>query len=134
MKEKIRRKGIGQEDQMHIQFGLLIRQYEGYKKLNAINWTYIASGEKRNLATAAMLKKKGVRAGWPDYCFISAEKVGINAKVIFLEFKTASGKQSSEQQKFDKALDGCQNIRYHLVRSVEAAVRALEQEGILITD
>lgn len=130
----MRRKGIGQEDHMHITFGLMIRQYEGYKKLNALAWTYVASGEKRNLATASMLKKKGVRPGWPDYIFISGDKMGINAKTIFLEFKVENGKQSPEQKQFDQALDGCQNIRYYLVRSVENAVRILEQEGILITE
>lgn len=128
------RRGIGQEDRMHMDFGLLIRQYEGYKKLNATRWTYIASGEKRNLATAAMLKKKGVKPAWPDYIFIKSDKNGINSKTVFLEFKTTEGKQSKEQKQFEQDFDGCQNVRYWLVRSVKEGVEALEQEGILITD
>lgn len=130
-----RKKGIGQEDKMHMKFGLLMRQYEGYKKMpSVIRWCYFPAGEKRTLRTAQMLKKKGSQAGFPDYIFFVFDKKTQLVNIYFLEFKTETGKQQKTQQDFELAFAGSPNAVYVLVRSVEEAIKFLEKEEILITN
>lgn len=141
------RRGIGQEDIMHKQFGTLMRQYEGYKKLNCVFASYMPFGEKRTLQTASLLKAKFTKTGVPDYLFIVQKTAGpyntfetrpVEEHFIWLEFKkpktlSAKGKQSDSQKEFEKKFKYSVNSRYYLVYSVEEAVKILEKEQILIT-
>ena len=62
----MKRKRTGGEDLLHKTFAQIIAKYEFYKKTNpSLVWTYIASGEKRNAVTGALLKTKGVKRGFP---------------------------------------------------------------------
>lgn len=127
------KRGIGQEDKIHINFGQLIQQYEFYRKLkNCPHWSYQPFGEQRSKLTGGLLKKKGTKKGVPDYLFIKDNK-GI-AEMIWLEFKAEKGKQSAEQFNFQITCDHMKNMRYYLPRSVEEGLKIIEQEGILITD
>jgi hypothetical protein len=58
------------------------------------NWifTHIASGEKRDVVTAARLKRMGVTAGFPDLVFF-----GPNGQVCFIELKARGGRLSEAQ-------------------------------------
>lgn len=136
------RRGLGLEDIMHKQFGGLMRQYEGYGKLNCAYWSYDASGEARTKTTASLLKSKGLNGGKGDYFFIKQQKAliipGKNAidHFIWLEFKkpkttTAKGKQSDSQKEFESKFKDSINSRYYLVYSVQEAIKILEREGIL---
>jgi len=128
---KPRRKiGIGPEGKMHKDFAGLLRQYEGYKKLNCVFWSYNASGERRTLMTGALLKAKGLAKGIPDFFFIKNNN-GV-AEFIWIEFKAGKGKQSDEQKKFEDSVSGFNNMRYYIVYSVADAIRILENEGIII--
>lgn len=128
---KTRRKGIGEEDKMHIQFGLLLQQYEHFKKMpDVLAWSYLPMGEYRKPSTAAMLKKKGVKSGWPDYIFfVYSKNKPIN--IIYLEFKTSIGKQQKTQKDFELTFAGSPNSQYYLVRSVQEAIKICEEESIL---
>jgi hypothetical protein len=126
----IRRRGLGLEDKIHTIFGQLVQQYKAYKKLNCSIATYMPFGEKRNLATGALLKKKGAIRGVPDWLFIKDN--GGNAEMIWLEFKTEKGKQSTEQQEFEFKCKQLKNARYYLARSVEDGLKVLEKEKLII--
>jgi hypothetical protein len=55
-------------------------------------YTHIASGEKRDMETAARLKRMGVVAGWPDLQFF-----GPQGQVCFVELKAKGGRLSEAQ-------------------------------------
>jgi hypothetical protein len=59
-------------------------------------WTHIASGEYRTPATAARLKRLGVRPGWPDLILISPA-----GTPHFLELKRRGGRLSDAQRHFE---------------------------------
>lgn len=119
------RKGIGIEDKMHISFGQLIQQYEFYSKLDCNFWSYQAGGEKRNISTGAMLKKKGLKRGVPDYLFIDGNQL------VWLEFKTPTGKQSKEQKEFQEMCKATDNMFYYVVRSIEEGLKILKDHLII---
>lgn len=126
----MRKKGIGQEDKIHLQFGQLIQKYKLYNRLkNCLVATYMPFGEKRSLATGVLLKKKGTIRGIPDWLFIKNN--GGIIEIIWLEFKAEKGKQSPEQIDFQKMCLPIKNMRYYLPRSVNEGLEILEQEGIL---
>lgn len=127
------KRGMGEEDKIHVQFGQLIQQYDFYHKLkNCPHWSYQPFGEQRSKLTGGLLKKKGTKKGVPDYLFI--KNVNGVAEFIWLEFKALKGKQSDEQFNFQITCEHLKNMTYYLPRSVEEAVKILEQEQILITD
>lgn len=126
-----KRRGLGKEDHLHKQFGALIKRYEALGKLNADWWSYDASGEKRDLKTGALLKAKGLRPGMSDYSF---KTVRNNlAHYFYLEFKTDTGRQSASQKTFEESCYAS-NEFYHISRSIEDAVKYLEEEGVLETN
>jgi hypothetical protein len=55
-------------------------------------FTHIASGERRDVVTAARLKKMGVRPGFPDLAFF-----GPSGQVAFIELKSERGRLSDAQ-------------------------------------
>lgn len=126
----MRKRGIGAEDRIHMDFGLLIQKYKFYNKLkNCPVATYMPFGEKRTLATGVLLKKKGTIRGVPDWLFIKDNNGA--AEFIWLEFKAEKGKQSPEQLDFQKMCDSFGNMRYYLPRSVNEALKILEKEQLL---
>jgi len=130
-----RRRGIGQEDHMHIQFGCLMQKYKKMGKMpDVISWSYFPAGEYRKKPTASMLKKKGTAAGWPDYIFFIYDKRKSGVSIYFLEFKTEIGKQQKTQQDFQLSFAGSSNTSYHVIRSVQEAVELFEDAGILLTN
>lgn len=121
-----KRRGMGEEDRMHVQFGILLTKYQKMGLLkNVIAWTYLPMGELRKKSTACMLKKKGVKSGWPDYIFFlyNAKKQIID--IMFIEFKTKTGKQQDSQVDFELSFAGSSNSYYHIARSVEEAIKIL---------
>jgi hypothetical protein len=58
-------------------------------------FNHIASGEYRTPATAARLKRLGVRPGWPDFILLSPAGVP-----FFLELKRRGGALSEAQRDF----------------------------------
>ena len=66
-------------------------------------FTHIASGEYRDPATAARLKRLGGMPGWPDLMF-----AGPDRQMAFLELKRrGSGRLSDEQAAMRDHLVGC---------------------------
>jgi hypothetical protein len=55
-------------------------------------FTHIASGEKRDMVTAARLKRMGVTAGWPDLLFL-----GPVGELCAIELKAKGGRMSEAQ-------------------------------------
>jgi hypothetical protein len=131
-----KRIGIGEEGIMHKQFASVVSKYEACKKLNCQFWSYNASGEKRNEKTGALLKAKGLKKGQPDYTFYYIQKnIDIYndflIKILFLEFKTAKGKQSESQKEFELIFDDMQNVDYFIAHSVEEAINILQKKQII---
>lgn len=125
--------GIGQEGKMHKDFANIIKQYEGYKQLNCIRWSYDASGERRTAITGALLKAKGLKGGKPDYEFIGKgyiNKIPV-ACYLYLEFKFGKGKQSENQKEFQKSIKGLNNVAYYVVYTIEEAIKILIDHGII---
>lgn len=127
------RGGLGEEDHMHIQFANHIRALDTYGKLDCIWWSYDAGGENRSLITGSLLKKKGHKKGKPDYCF--RQVVGLDncyTQYVYLEFKTAKGKQTEEQKEFEETCKHSHLEDYYVVRSVNQAIKVLTEQEIII--
>ena len=75
----------------------------------------IPNGGARTAATGAMLKKEGVMPGVADLIFVfpNADFHG-----LFIEMKTATGKQTPSQKEFEKAVTE-QQYKYIVCRSVQ---------------
>lgn len=130
---KPKRRGIGEEDHMHIQFGCLLQKYEKMGKMpDIIAWSYFPAGEYRKPSTASMLKKKGVACGWPDYIFLVYDKRKCGVDIYFLEFKTEKGTQQKTQRQFELSFAGSSNTNYRIARSVEEGINFVKEVGILI--
>jgi hypothetical protein len=128
---KTRKKvGIGNEGKMHKDFAKIIRQYEGYKRLNCLRWSYDASGEKRSVMTGSLLKAKGLKSGKADYEFIKKLSDNI-AHYLYLEFKFGKGKQSDSQKEFEALFKDFSNVKYCVVYSIQEAIEILKQNGFL---
>ena len=128
--------GIGDEGKMHKDFASLIRQYEGFGKLNCLRWSYDAAGEKRNATTGALLKAKGLKAGKADYEFIYTRhinKIPV-ACYLYLEFKVGKGKQSDSQKEFENLFTDYENVEYYVAYSIKEALEIFFEKGILKDD
>ena len=125
-----RKIGIGAEGLLHKKFRNTVWQYEVYKKLNCLFWTYSASGEYRKPTTGALLKAKGLKTGFADYHFIYRID-GIDHN-IFLEFKAGKNKQSQSQIDFQNLYKDSKNSFYYVVYSVEEAINILIEHNIII--
>jgi hypothetical protein len=55
-------------------------------------FTHLASGEKRDVVTAARLKRMGVRPGFPDLMFL-----GVDGRICWIELKAKRGRLSAVQ-------------------------------------
>ena len=86
-------------------------QYRQYARL----LHHSPNGGKRNAKEAARFKAMGVRAGYPDLALHIARS-GYNG--LFIELKTATGRQTDLQKCYQIALEE-QVYRYEVVRSLE---------------
>lgn len=122
------RRGLGQEDLMHKQFGGLMKRYDGLNQLNCQWFSYDASGEYRNEKTGALLKAKGLNPGKSDYEFkVCQDDI---AHHIYIEFKTEKGKQSENQKLFEQTCNAS-NEHYYIARSVPQALDILTKHNII---
>lgn len=88
-------------------------------------FTHLPFGEKRPIATAARLKRMGVRPGFPDFLF-----AGPNEKLVWLELKRRGNKLSPAQEKIEAHLRQC-GFDYLVADNVRDAVAWLRSFGIL---
>lgn len=123
------KRGLGKEDAMHKQIGLLLSQYEGFGLMDCEWWSYDASGEKRTATTGSLLKSKGLRPGKSDYEFRQLR--GDIMHHIYIEMKIPGGKQSANQKAFEKTCKGASNNRYYIAYSGDGLVKILEKEGVI---
>lgn len=86
-------------------------QYHEYAKL----LHHSPNGGKRNAIEAAKFKAMGVRAGFPDLILCIARH-GYHG--LFIELKTATGKQSDNQKYYQYILEE-QGYKYVVIRSIE---------------
>ena len=125
-----KKRGLGQEDIIHKSFANHIRSYQAFNKLNCLWWQYNCNGEKRNLITGALLKEKGARKGQADFLFIKlipCVKFSHPYELTWIEFKTEIGRQSDSQKEFQLLF----RSDYFIAKSVEEAIRILEERGII---
>jgi hypothetical protein len=89
-------------------------------------YTHIASGEKRDIVTAARLKRMGVKRGWPDFIFVDEA----SRRVFFLELKRRGQQPSEEQWRIALHLEsaGCE---YRWTDDLREAIAWLKDLGVL---
>lgn len=78
----------------------------------------IPNGGKRNAVTGAILKAEGVLAGVADIFVAKATKFHHG---LYIEMKTAKGRQADSQRAFEQAVTR-EGYRYELCRSFEQFV------------
>ena len=88
-------------------------------------FSHLPFGEKRNIVTAARLKRMGVQPGWPDFLF-----AGPNAKLVWLELKRRGNKLSEDQEEIEAHLREC-GFDYLVTDSVNEAIAWLQAHGVL---
>lgn len=81
------------------------------------------NGGHRNVMEAAKFKQMGVRAGYPDLTLLVPRK-GYHA--LFIEMKTAKGKQSEHQREYQAELEK-QGYKYIICRSVQDFIKEIEE-------
>ena len=86
-------------------------QYREYAQL----LHHSPNGGKRNAVEASKFKAMGVRAGFPDLILCVARH-GYHG--LFIELKTAKGRQSDNQKYFECVLKE-QGYEYVVIRSIE---------------
>lgn len=82
----------------------------------------VPNGGSRNKLEAINLKRQGVKPGVSDVILL-IPKGGFAS--LCMEFKTKSGKQSSEQKEFQKQAEMC-GSKYVIVRSVKEAIQEMK--------
>lgn len=82
----------------------------------------VPNGGSRNKLEAINLKRQGVKSGVSDVILL-IPKGGFAS--LCMEFKTKSGKQSSEQKEFQKQAENC-GSKYVVVRSVKEAIQEMK--------
>jgi len=112
------------ESELHTQLVYLIDTWPAPG--STWKYTHIASGEKRDIVTAARLKRMGVKRGWPDFIFVERAR----RQVFFLELKRKGEKPSDEQVIISNHLmhSGC---GYCCTDSFADAVSILKNIGVL---
>lgn len=132
--------GIGYEGQMHKNFATKIKEYLFKNKSNFDFYHYDTSGEDRNPVTASLIKAKGGQTGIADYLFIKVREIG-GSKIAFyyyIEFKkpktekSRAGTQSESQKKFQAIFEGCDNVTYNLVYSIDEAINILKKHKLIL--
>ena len=90
-----------------------------------LDYTHIASGEKRDQVTAARLKRMGVTPGFPDLAFF-----GPHGEVCFIELKAGRGRLSESQQAIKVHLEQADH-GYHCSSDYRAVIETLKGWGVL---
>jgi hypothetical protein len=88
---RLRKPPFPKEISLHIDTARLLRQH----CLPEWLWSHFASGELRDIRTAAKLKAMGVKRGWPDFVCIAPD-----GRVHCLELKREGEGLSEAQQQF----------------------------------
>ena len=104
---------------MRIEEHRIQRQIVEYLMMNKVEVFAIPNGGHRDLATAMVLKREGVRRGVADLMIIGKNKI------YFIEVKTQKGKQSEYQKLFEKITDKSSACEYMLWRSLDDAEKFL---------
>ena len=87
---------------------------------NKIIFHHSPNEAKRSEVMGARLKAMGMRPGWPDM-----EILLPGGKVVFFEFKTKTGRQSTSQKEIQLLLEAIGH-QYFIIRSVEDFIRVVE--------
>jgi hypothetical protein len=77
------------------------------------------------MGLAARMKMEGMRAGVADICIMLGD-----GRVVWLELKTAKGKQTSDQLEFQKVCEALGHP-YLLAHSLDEAMNGLRAAGVL---
>ena len=102
---------------MRVEEHRIQRQIVEYLMMNQIEVFAIPDGGHRDLATAMVLKREGVRRGVADLMIIG------KSKIYFVEIKTQKGKQSEYQKIFEEITHKSSACEYMLWRSLDDAER-----------
>jgi hypothetical protein len=86
---------------------------------------HAANGEIRNKATAARLKRMGVRRGVPDLCIPYGR-----GRTLWLEIKASKGRTSPQQEAFIERLRAFDH-HVAIIRSVEDVKNTFKALGII---
>lgn len=106
---------------MRVEEHRIQRQIVEYLNLNHVEVFAIPNGGNRDIATATILKREGVRRGAPDLMIIG------KTKIYFVEVKTLKGKQSVYQKIFEEITTKSCACKYFLFRSLDDAVEFFEK-------
>ena len=82
---------------------------------------FCINNNSSNVIRGSLNTAMGVKAGVSDMIFIG------ECNTLFLEFKTETGKQSSEQGLFEEATYCCFNATYIIIRSLEEFKKLIMQ-------
>ena len=82
----------------------------------------VPNGGSRNVREAVRLRKEGVRRGVADL-FLSIPRKGLNG--LYLEAKTAKGRQSEFQKNFEKMVIA-EGYGYRIFRSLNEFINVVE--------
>ncbi len=88
-------------------------------------FTHFPAGEHREKATAARLKRMGLKPGWPDFIFVGPARA-----VFFLELKRRGEHASDEQANVALHVMRC-GFDYLCTDNLDEAVDALREHGIV---
>jgi VRR-NUC domain len=88
-------------------------------------WTHIGHGGLRSKATAAQLKRAGLKPGWPDFIMLSCA-----GSPYFLELKRRGGQLSEAQQDFERWCVA-HNVPFECADEFDIAMLILKRWGII---
>ena len=94
-----------------------------YCELRGIPIVHIPNESKRSVTYGAMLKRMGMRKGFPDL-FVTLPRLGYHG--LFIEMKTDSGKLSEDQRKWLILLSK-EGYLCRVCRSFDAAVEIINK-------
>ena len=92
------------------------KQVVEYLRLNKVEVYAIPNGGRRDVITATILKREGVRRGAPDLFIVG------KTKIYFIEMKTTKGKQSPYQKEFEELTKKTSSCCYQVWRSINDAI------------
>lgn len=126
--------------------GKIFKQSESALQQNCVRWFdyqypelrlnlfSIPNEGARSKANGARMKAQGRRKGAPDMFFAKPKPESVpfgdyDSHGTFIEFKTATGKQSPEQREFEIAVTK-QGYDYKIIRSIEEFILLIEKFNI----
>jgi len=115
------RKGLLSEHRLQV----MVMQHLGLHAVKEAYWLAVPNAARRSMGLAARMKKEGMRAGVADICIMLGD-----GRVVWLELKTAKGKQTSDQLEFQKVCEALGHP-YLLAHSLDEAMNGLRAAGVL---